>query len=299
MKGQSPKEQIRPIRIQDKDRVLEISSHIWEGDDYLSYVFNDWIKEENGSFAGLWLDNILVAFGKMTVLSPGEIWLEGLRKDQNINIHGVGRILTIFMLEQLQKKNLKSIRFSTYFGNTESIIINEKLGFERIGIFSLKTLLIPEQMDTLYPLKFNCDHNFSEIESYLLNSEYYIKTGKLIPRGWVLHTYKSTYLQEMINNEKLLVFKENDLIKGMLIYDLINYKEILWISFIQAETKVIYKQLINEVIAVGSRFKKRKIQLILPAIPLLKEICRKAGFQSWEQDNDFLLYEFPVKKLQS
>ena len=169
MKCQSLKEQIRTIRIQDKDRVLEISSQIWEGDDYLSYVFNDWIKEEDGSFAGLWCDDNLVAFGKMTVLSPGEIWLEGLRKDQNINIHGVGRILTIFMLDQLQNRNLKSIRFSTYFGNTESITINEKLGFERIGVFSLKTLHIPEQMDTLYPLKFNCDHSFTELESYLLN----------------------------------------------------------------------------------------------------------------------------------
>jgi len=291
------KELIKPIRLQDKERVLEIASDTWEGGDYISSIFDEWIMETDGFFVGLWKDDTLIAFGKMSILSPGEIWLEGLRKDQNLNIQGVGRKLATYMLDQLKHKAVRSIRFTTYFGNTESIVINEKLGFEKIGTFSLKTLTIPEKIIEQPIEKPEKLISLPEVESFLISSEYFIKLGRLIPKGWVLYSYTTNYLQKMIKLNRLIMFKENGSIRGMLIYDLISYKDILWISFIEAETPEIYKYLIDKVLILGSVLEKRKLQMTLPDIRALKEFCSKTGFSSWEKDDDFLLYEFPIKKL--
>jgi len=59
---------------------LQISKDIWEGDDYIPEIFDKWIADPYGEFVGLFDENTLVAFGKMTYLTPTDVWLEGLKK---------------------------------------------------------------------------------------------------------------------------------------------------------------------------------------------------------------------------
>jgi len=43
---------IRKITLKDKPRMLEIVKNIWEGNDYMPLVFDSWVKDKKGEFAG-------------------------------------------------------------------------------------------------------------------------------------------------------------------------------------------------------------------------------------------------------
>ncbi|MFO7897014.1 MAG: hypothetical protein R6U84_08780 [Candidatus Cloacimonadales bacterium] len=108
--------QIKPIVAADKARVLEISATIWDGDDYIPYVFDAWLNAKNSDFVGLWADQNLIAFNRLLYLTPEDLWLEGLRKDQTSQIKGVtARLVNYHLTNIRQNPEVKSVRFSTYF----------------------------------------------------------------------------------------------------------------------------------------------------------------------------------------
>ena len=99
---------IRRITDKDRARVIEIASKIWEGDDYISFVFDEWLNDPDGNFAGLWENNKLVGFGRLKFLTSTDVWLEGLRKDPDSDAKGVGKKLPQYSYNKLQGKKAKN-----------------------------------------------------------------------------------------------------------------------------------------------------------------------------------------------
>ena len=65
----------------DKERIADISSQIWEGDDYVASVFDDWLADKSGEVIVVLLDGKLIGFARRTYLLPGYAWFEGIRTD--------------------------------------------------------------------------------------------------------------------------------------------------------------------------------------------------------------------------
>ena len=65
----------------DKERIADISSQIWESDDYVTSVFDDWLADKSGEVIVALLDGKLIGFARRTYLLPGYAWFEGIRTD--------------------------------------------------------------------------------------------------------------------------------------------------------------------------------------------------------------------------
>ena len=112
----------RPLVSADRGDVLAISAKIWDGDDYVPSSFDAWISDPDGVFNGCFLGDRLVGFGRVGFVAPGHAWLEGLRKDPDAGVSGVGRALCLEGLRFLSGMDgLRSIRFSAYAHNPEKI----------------------------------------------------------------------------------------------------------------------------------------------------------------------------------
>lgn len=287
---------IRKIKPEDKQRVLEIASKIWEGDDYLPQVFDEWVQNPNGVFAGLWENNILIGFGHLKYLTATDIWLEGLRKDPDLNVKGVGEKLSHYYLKILKKDpSITSVRFSTYFDNIASIRLNEKFGFKKILYLSHKELELKkvEKLKNLSKIKTAKD--FNKIQKYI-ECSYFLKLSKnFISKGWTVYPYSRELLKQFYDDEQILSFRENDVIKGVAIYSKVKYKNVFWISFLEAENELVYAELLQYLINLAKKQKKKIIEINLPDFPKLKKVCAKYKFESWEQENDFFLYELPLE----
>ena len=286
---------IREIKLSDKKEVLRISSQIWEGDDYVSNVFDEWVTGVNGFFTGYWENEKLIGFGRMRFLTPTDIWLEALRKDPQTDVKGVGNKIAKYYMEQLKGKKIKSVRFSTYFGNIASIKLNEKLGFNKILTLSLKELEISTTQIKPINNSIKNDVDFKLLDQYILNSSYLKGTNNFISKGWVVYQYSSELLEEFHSKRQYAVYSEKGEIKGAILFSEVDYSNVFWISLIEAENENIYKELLNFAISRALKKNYKKIQLLVPDILKLMEFVNLCGFKSWEQNNDFLLYEMPKR----
>ncbi|MCD4797080.1 MAG: GNAT family N-acetyltransferase [Candidatus Cloacimonetes bacterium] len=284
---------IRKIKAEDKTDVLKISSKIWEGDDYIPQIFDEWVKDPHSIFAGLWVDKKLIGFGKLTFLSPTDIWLEGLRKDPQTKIKGVGKQLTAYYFDFLKGKNISSIRFSTYFDNIASIRFNEKTGFKRVLTLSLKVLKIGNSKKKPLPDNISAPVDFIQLREYLKNSSYLNLCNNFIGKGWVVHSCSEQLLQQFVNENKVIVWQENGKIKGAGIYSEVFYKDEFWISLLEAENEEIFTGIKDHFINIALEKKKKYLNILVPKNNNLLKFCNKTGFESWEQENDFFLYELP------
>ncbi|MBL8967943.1 MAG: GNAT family N-acetyltransferase [Spirochaetaceae bacterium] len=127
----------------DKASVLALCAKIWEGDDYIPACFEAWAGDEEGEFCLAFAPDAakggerLVGLAKLSWLAPGHAWLEGLRKDPDSGIGGLGQALARRFLARLAREpGLESLRFSTYFENAASIALNTRLGFREVARFS-------------------------------------------------------------------------------------------------------------------------------------------------------------------
>ncbi|RLC52726.1 MAG: hypothetical protein DRZ79_00735 [Candidatus Cloacimonadota bacterium] len=288
---------IRPITEKDKKEVLKISSRIWEGDDYIHLVFDEWISDKSGKFVGLWENDILLGFGKLTYLTPFDVWLEGLRKNHEIKQKGVGEKLAKYFLNELKSdKRLKSIRFSTYFGNLPSIKLNEKLGFRKVQTCSLKYLEI-EKKNNIQNQELVFRPTFDSILNYIKNSDYLKKMNFFYPKGWVFYPFWEKIIEDAFENNRIFCCGQNEKIKGIIILEPTHYEGIQWISFWETENFPAFKFLLEMAKNKAFRNGKRELQLLLPKNSNLQNYCRQTGFQSWEREDDVFLYEFPPQNL--
>ena len=131
---------------------MAISAKIWEGDDYLPSSFDDWVSDEGGAFNGCFVGERLVGFGRVGFVAPGHAWLEGLRKDPDAGVSGVGKALCLEGLRFLSAaEGLRSIRFSAYAHNPETIALNEAIGFRRLRTYTIKSKRLPGGADGKEP----------------------------------------------------------------------------------------------------------------------------------------------------
>ena len=124
---------VRRATADDKPAVVEFCSQIWEGWDYLPRVYDRWLRDPRGAFLVAELDGRPVGTDKVTVLSPGEIWLEGLRVDPRARGRGVALAINRKAMEVIAGMNPRTVRFGTVADNLASRHMGEKDGFRLIG----------------------------------------------------------------------------------------------------------------------------------------------------------------------
>lgn len=287
---------VRKLTLSDTEAVFKISSQIWEGDDYVKNVFDKWVLDEKNVFVGYFENRKLIGFGRMRYLTKTDIWLEALRKDQNTKIKGVGYKIAEYYLNYLKNTKIDSIRFSTYFGNVASIKLNEKLGFKKILTLSLKSQNISELQVKSPSEKITQKTDFNSLKRYCENSSYLKGTKNFMGKGWIVYQYSDQLLVNFFNNKKFAVYIEDNEIKGAVLFTNVDYKNIFWISFIDSSNKKIFIELVSYLAlrAEGSS----KIQMLIPSNKNLHSYINELGFTSWEQNNDFLLYEYPKSMIE-
>ncbi len=128
--------EVRALTAADRPRVLEISSQIWDGHDWVPSRFDEWIGSENGEAVAAVLDGTLIGFARRTWILPGHAWFEGIRSDPAHRGTGAGRAITEHLIEGARRDGAEKVHLSTHIGNQASIHIIESYGFRRVASFA-------------------------------------------------------------------------------------------------------------------------------------------------------------------
>jgi N-acetylglutamate synthase-like GNAT family acetyltransferase len=134
-------EQFRDLQISDESSVRELCKDIWEGNDYVPDRFSSWIREDNSSPIGLFIEGELVALGNLAAAPDSPVaWIKGLRVSESRQHEGHGTKLVEHMIDLAKKSGIKKLRYATGSRNEVSVHLAKNLGFavaNSIGYFRL------------------------------------------------------------------------------------------------------------------------------------------------------------------
>ena len=124
---------VRRLQGSDRDDVIEISSHIWEGHDYLPSVVDEWLRESNSRFYGVEVNGRIVAVGRVRLMEGGRIgWMEGLRVHPEYRGRGFANDLTRAIVREGESLGVERLRYTTSDENVASVKLAKMAGFSRI-----------------------------------------------------------------------------------------------------------------------------------------------------------------------
>jgi len=130
---------IKRVSSLDRNDILEISRHIWEGHDYLPFIIDEWLKDPNSYTYGFEVDDRLVAVANLRLIENGRTgWMEGLRVHPDHRRKGFANVLTERLIKKAEDLGVQRFRYATSTENQASLMLAEKFGFVKVlemGVF--------------------------------------------------------------------------------------------------------------------------------------------------------------------
>jgi RimJ/RimL family protein N-acetyltransferase len=124
---------IRTVTALDKKDVLEISSKVWGGHDYLPSVFDEWLANPKCHTYGVEDDGRLVAVANLRLVDGKKTgWMEGLRVHPDYRRKGYADMLTRYFVSLGEELKVQRLRYTTGGNNRASAKLAKKAGFKRL-----------------------------------------------------------------------------------------------------------------------------------------------------------------------
>jgi GNAT superfamily N-acetyltransferase len=117
------------VRPSDRDRVGEITKDVWDGHDYISRVFDEWVADASAAFQAVEVDGLVVGLQRLRPYAPGLVWYEGLRVASTHRRRGIARTMLDSAIAEAREQGLVEMRLGT--ANPDAVRLFESVGFER------------------------------------------------------------------------------------------------------------------------------------------------------------------------
>ncbi|MFX0077100.1 MAG: GNAT family N-acetyltransferase [Candidatus Hermodarchaeota archaeon] len=124
----------RELTSEDIPAIKDISKDIWEGEDYIPYVIDKWLQDENCMNYGTFIDKQktdLIGFGRVKLYNKDIAWLEGGRIKVSYQGQGIGKLQLGYAVEYAAKSGVKVAQYDTGSDNSASISLAKFYGFKK------------------------------------------------------------------------------------------------------------------------------------------------------------------------
>ena len=195
----SPVVVCRPVLPSDKADVKEFCKFIWEGHDYIQYVWDEWLADPQGILAIAEYVGHAVGLGKVTLLVPGQWWLEGLRVDPKFQGLKIGSHIHDYIDEWWLEHGDGVARLMTGSQRVQVQHLCEKLGYAKTGeVAGFLAPLLDEPTGAFQPLG---ENEIPEALQFAGSSPSLRLSNGLIDLGWRFVTPNLDTLQELVRNK--------------------------------------------------------------------------------------------------
>lgn len=200
---------VRPLREADREDILEISKHTWEGHDYLPYYLDKWLSDSESHTFVLEIEGRVVSIANLHIIERGRTgWMEGLRVHPSYRGRGFASIMTQHIVKAAHEHGVQRIRYTTASDNIESLHLASAIGMSikvELGIFwheDLESISWKHSNREVKPV------THKELPTSIYESD-------LFPYGVVVHDWKAfdaspESLEEMNKTTRFWIQKDND-----------------------------------------------------------------------------------------
>jgi GNAT superfamily N-acetyltransferase len=128
----SPRVVCRPALPRDTADVKEFCKRIWDGHDYVQYVWDEWLSDPEGILAVAEYAGHAVGCGKVSLSAPGQWWFQGLRVDPTYQGLKIGSRIHAYIDEWWLEHGDGVARLMTGSLRVKVHHLCEKLGYTKI-----------------------------------------------------------------------------------------------------------------------------------------------------------------------
>jgi GNAT superfamily N-acetyltransferase len=189
----------RPALAKDTEEVMELSSHIWDGGDYIPQVWDEWLADPDGLLGVAELRRRVVGVFKLTKFQEEEWYMEGLRVHPDFQGKGIAAHIHKYVVETWRRMGSGIIRLTTGSYNVKVHRMCEQTGFKRVAEF------IPYRASCILEGKSNFTGlNIEEAPrafEFVMGSPIHALSRGLINLGWVFADPQLKHIQEAIREE--------------------------------------------------------------------------------------------------
>jgi GNAT superfamily N-acetyltransferase len=126
----------RPALPKDTPDVMEMTRTIWDGHDYVPYVWDDWLADPQGLLAVAEFAGRAIGLGKLTKLSEDGWWLEGLRVHPDYQGRRIASHLMEYLYGIWESTANGVVRLATASSRFSIHHLCDRMGFCKMGEFS-------------------------------------------------------------------------------------------------------------------------------------------------------------------
>ena len=191
-----PRVVIRPTLPADTPAVLEFCKRIWDGHDYIPFVWDEWNKDPKGTLFTADYAGRAVGIARIVRVAPRQWWFEGFRVDPNFQGQRIGPQLQEYIVDWWLAHGDGKVRLWTSSQRVKVQHLCERMGFTRTAERSTYAALpLAETLKAFTPLK--ADEIPSAVDFAQQASSQFISGGTM-DIGWQVVTPNETSLRELL-----------------------------------------------------------------------------------------------------
>jgi len=126
----------RPALPMDTPQVLAFTRKIWEGEDYIPDIWEEWLTDSEGLLAVAEYGGRVIGLSKLTRLDADQWWLEGLRVHPEYQGQGVAAHLHDYQLDYWHRRGSGVIRLATVSSREPVKHLAVRSGFKPVAEYT-------------------------------------------------------------------------------------------------------------------------------------------------------------------
>lgn len=206
----SPQVVCRPALPSDTEDVLEFTKFIWEGHDYIKYVWRDWLSDPQGVLAAAIYGPHTVGIAKLTLLSAGQWWLEGFRVDPRHQGLKIGSHLHEYLDRWWLEQGAGALRLMTSSERVQVHHLAARTGYAKVGeVWAYRAQASNESQHAFIPVV------QADVSAALeLAAQEFAGPHKLLDLGWRFAAPDQAILSTMAGEGHLYWWREREGLAG-------------------------------------------------------------------------------------
>jgi len=283
----------RPALPRDTPDVMELTSRIWEGDDYVPYVWADWMLDYQGLLAVAEYGGRVVGLGKLTRLDPASWWLEGLRVHPEYEGRRIASRLHEYLLAHWQKVGREVLRLATTSTREAVKHLCERTGFRKmLEVTSFIAAPIPVEKAPFAPLE-ACD--LDAALEFALGCQTLAASAGLVELDWCWAVPARQHLEGAQERSGAWWWAPEGERRGLLLArpDEHDGKKLLMIQMIASAAEEL-PACLQDCRTLAAELGRELVAWFAPLHPLVVEALQTAGYH---RDWDDALYIYTLRRL--
>ena len=179
---------IRQAEAADKIPVLAFCEHTFDWGDYIPLVWDDWLADETGSLLVATLDDERVGVAKVSLVTPLEAWLQGLRVHPAYRGRGLAWQFHRQCLNTARELGASVARLATSSKNSPVHKMAERVGMRRVAeveVLQAASVRSSEDSAPLSPLTLE---DWPQASKYIFDGAALVAMGGLYETDWMWQT---------------------------------------------------------------------------------------------------------------